>query len=70
MDNSKKGLPSNECRAPGHRHRRGDRYLAAGDANAVIGTAVSFFTSTEGSLSMQPREQVDTGVDVGSNELL
>ena len=27
-----------------------------------------FFTSTEGSLSMQPREQVDTGVDVGSNE--
>ena len=28
------------------------------------------FSSTEGSLSMQPREQVDTGVDVGSNELL
>ena len=26
------------------------------------------FSSTEGSLSMQPREQVDTGVDVGSNE--
>ena len=39
-----------------------------GEANAVIGTAGSFFTGTEGSLSMQPREQVDTGVDVGSNE--
>ena len=26
------------------------------------------FSSTEGSLSMQPREQGDTGVDVGSNE--
>ena len=39
-----------------------------GDANAVIGTAGSFFTSTEGSLSMQPHEQDDTGVDVGSNE--
>ena len=25
-------------------------------------------SSTEGSLSMQPREQGDTGVDVGSNE--
>ncbi len=53
---------------PGHRHRRGDRYLTAGDANAVIGTAGSFFTGTEGSLSMQPHEQDDTGVDVGSNE--
>ena len=28
------------------------------------------FSSTEGSLSMQPPEQVDTDVDVGSNELL
>ena len=29
-------------RVPGRRHRRGDRYLTAGDANAVIGTAGSF----------------------------
>ena len=27
------------------------------------------FSSTEGSLSMQPREQGDTGVDVGSHEI-
>ena len=29
-------------RVPGRRHRRGDRYLTAEDANAVIGTAGSF----------------------------
>ena len=66
MDNSKKGLPSNECRGTGT--------VEVTDTSPPetpmrsLEQQVLFFTGTEGSLSMQLHEQVDTGVDVGSNE--
>ena len=66
MDNSKKGLPSNECRGTGT--------VEVTDTSPPetpmrsLEQQFLFFTGTEGSLSMQLHEQVDTGVDVGSNE--
>ena len=53
-----------------------DLATASQDLNAehrrhgLFRRGTQMLSSTEGSLSMQPREQVDTGVDVGSNELL
>ena len=48
-------------------HLRGDRYLAAGDDNSVIGKQVLFCTHIE-SFRMQPRVQFNTGVDAGRND--
>ena len=51
-----------------------DLATASQDLNAerrrhgLFRRGTQMFSSTEGSLSMQPREQGDTGVDVGSNE--
>ena len=43
---------------------------AARRRHGLFRRGTQMFSSTEESLSMQPREQGDTGVDVGSNELL